>query len=127
MMSDLILFSFILLFLLLMTNTKIQFVKARTLAKKISATVIEYRLEKGPLRNDYTKLDYPYLKLDLPNTEDKEVKLHYANSLKKPFKIGEKIDVFWLENKLVYWNAYDNGFSKFLPKTWAFWRSEDNN
>ena len=66
-MSSFIFFIIIIIFLLFISNDKIQFLKARTLAEKISATVIEYRLEKGSLRNDYTKLDYPYVKLDLPN------------------------------------------------------------
>ena len=105
-----------------MTNIKIQFINARKKSKKITATVIEYGYEKGPLRNDYTMLYYPYVKLDLPDIEYRKIKLRYADNKNKPFKIGEKIDVFWYGNDLAYWNTYDKGFSKLLPEKWTFWK-----
>ena len=102
-----------------LTYTKIEFIKIRTDSKKISAEVIEYRREKGPMRNDYTKLDYPYVKI-LDNNEYTIKKLKYATSGNRPFEIGQKIDVFWYGNDLLYWNAYDNGINKYLPNKWNF-------
>ena len=101
-----------------LTYTKIEFLNLRTGCKKISAEVVEYRKEKGPMRNDYTELDYPYVKIDLENEEYIIRKLKYANSMNKPFDIGQKVDVFWYGSDLLYWNAYDNGINKYLPNKW---------
>lgn len=107
-------------FFFFLTHTKIEFINIRTGSKKISAEVVEYNKEKGAMRNDYTELDYPYVKIDLENEEYIIRKLKYANNWKKPFEIGQKIDVFWYENDLLYWNAYDNGINKYLPNKWNF-------
>ena len=72
------------------------------------------------MRNDYTELDYPYVKIDLENNQHTIRKLKYANSWNKPFKIGQKVDVFWYGNDLLYWNAYNNGINKYLPNKWNF-------
>lgn len=98
---------------------KITFLKNRNQSKKITAKVIEYRTEKSPMRNDYTMLSYPYVKIG----DDQDTilrKLRYANNFNKPFKIGEQIDVFWDGNDLMYWYAYDFGLYKYLPKSWNF-------
>ena len=106
--------------LIYMIHTKIQFVKLRSSALKIKAEVVEYRQEKGPMRNDYTKLNYPYVKIDLENGDYTIRRLRYADNISKPFKIGEVIYVFWYNNDLLYWNTYDRGWKKYLPEKWNF-------
>ena len=105
--------------LFFMTYHKIEFMKIRSTSKKISAVVIEYKKEKGPMRNDYTPLNYPYVKLDSDNN-NLIVKLRYANNLFEPFDIDEKIAVFWHEDDLLYWDAYNRGLNKYLPEKWNF-------
>ncbi|MEW7280054.1 hypothetical protein ABW636_15780 [Aquimarina sp. 2201CG1-2-11] len=94
------------------------FAKIRSGAEKIEAEVIKYVKEKGPMRNDYTRLYYPYVKIDLENDEYAIRKLRYADSSSKPFKIGEKIHVFWYNNDLLYWDTYNRGLYKLLPEKW---------
>ncbi len=108
---------FIIAFLIL-TNTKIEHLKARNKSKKIIAEVGEYRKEKGPMRNDFTLLNYPYVWIEVKNDEYKLFKLNYANNGTKPFYIGEKIPVFWQNDLLIYWDVYDKGIYKYLPKSW---------
>ncbi|WP_024771917.1 hypothetical protein [Aquimarina macrocephali] len=103
-----------------LTYTKIQFIKLRSNSLKIEAEVVEYRREKGPMRNDYTQLNYPYVKINLENEDYTIRKLRYADSLSKPFKIGEIIYVFWNDNDLLYWNTFDKGWKKHLPEKWNF-------
>ena len=119
-MAFLIILMAILVVLVYMTNEKILFTKDRANAKKIIAEVVEYRKEKVPIRNDYTLLNYPYVRIDLENEEYVLRKLRYADS-SFPFKVGEKINVFWLANDLLYWDAYNHGFNKYLPEKWDFW------
>ncbi|UTW67042.1 hypothetical protein KFE94_02705 [bacterium SCSIO 12643] len=83
------------------------------------ARVVEYRKEKVPIRNDYTRMDYPFVVL-LPDRDRIIRKLRYANSWSKPFEIGEEIDVFFNENDLLYWDAYEQGIYKYMPDTWRF-------
>ncbi|WP_348739208.1 hypothetical protein [Tenacibaculum sp. 190524A02b] len=90
----------------------------RNNSKKIYAEVVEYRKEKGSMRNDYTLLNYPYVKIETEKGEYIVVKLRFADNSSKPFKIGEKIVVFWYMDDLLYWNAYDNGLYKYLPESW---------
>ncbi len=47
----------LILILLFLTISKIGHIKLRNNSKKINAEVIEYRKEKGPMRNDYTLLN----------------------------------------------------------------------
>tara|TARA_R110002167_G_scaffold351737_1_gene564356 strand:+ start:4658 stop:5020 length:363 start_codon:yes stop_codon:yes gene_type:complete len=108
---------FIIIFLFL-TNSKIEHRKLRNSSKKIHAEVAEYRREKGPMRNDYTFLNYPYVRIETKKDEYILVKLSFANNANKPFYIGEKISVFWNNDYLLYWNAYENGLYKYLPESW---------
>ncbi len=103
-----------------LTYTKIEFVNLRNRSKKIVAKVVEYRKEKGPIRNDYTYLEYPYVKIDLEDADYTIRRLKYAKSGKKPFKIGQEVDVFWYGSNLLYWHAYDNGIHKYIPSKWNF-------
>jgi hypothetical protein len=118
MITILLTFSLIITIFLFLINEKIKFIQARKVSEKISATVIGYNKEKGPFRHDYTKLNYPYVIVELQNIEARGIKLHYANNMNENLKIGQKIDVFWLGNKLAYWYAYDEGWVKFLPGSW---------
>ncbi len=107
-------------FLIYLTHSKIQFIKQRSNSLKIKAEVVEYRREKGPMRNNYTLLNYPYVKIDLNSGDYTVRKLRYADSSSKPFKIGESVYVFWNENDLLYWNTFDRGLKKYLPEKWNF-------
>lgn len=83
--------------------------------EKLKAEVVEYRNEKSPMRNDYTQIPYPYVRIRTDRQGEKLVKLKYANSLYKPFKIGEEVEVFWYAGVLYFWHTYDKGITKFLP------------
>ena len=108
----------IIIIILFFTNSKIEHIKLRNKSKKINAEVIEYRREKGAMRNDYTLLNYPYVRIETEKNEHILVKLRFANNSSKPFKIGKKIFVFWNTSDLLYWNAYDKGLYKYLPESW---------
>lgn len=103
------------LFLLIAIYSKNSFLKIRSKSKKISAEVAEYRKERGSMRNDYTLFNYPFVRIEVGYQDFIIVKLNYANNWKNDFYIGEKVDVFWNEDKLLYWNAYDKGLYKYLP------------
>ena len=117
-MIGIVLFIIVLIFLNL-TYSKIKLLKIRDNSKKIIAELVEYREEKSSMRNDYTLLNYPYVRIKTENNEFRVVKLSYANNYSEPFKIGEKIPVFWYSDKLIYWNVYDKGVYKYLPKKWG--------
>ena len=103
-----------------MTMSKIRFLWLREGASKIKAQVIEYRKAKGPMRNDYTLLDYPYVKILTEGPDkDKVRRLKYTDSWRRPFKIGEVVDVFWSGDELLYWHAMENGLTKYLPSKWT--------
>ena len=104
---------------LFITNSKINYLKLRNNSKKINAKVVEYRKEKGPMRNDYTLLNYPYVRIDLEDGSYILQKLSYADNYSQPFQIGEEIPVFWNNEHLLYWNTYDKGFFKYFPENWS--------
>lgn len=87
------------LYLLFQWQGKVEFYKMKNGKEPLKAKVIEYRNEKSPMRNDYTQIPYPYVQTDSDNSKltklTKLTKLKYANSMSKPFKIGEDVDVFW--------------------------------
>lgn len=114
---------FLVAILLLLMHDKIKYIKLRNKAKKVSAEVVEYKKERGPFRNDFTLLNYPYVKIETEKDKHIIVKLRFANNWNKPFKIGEKIPVFWNESDLFYWNAYDRGLYKYLPESWRIFHS----
>jgi hypothetical protein len=87
----------------------------------LEAEVIEYRKEKVNIRNDYTRIYYPYARI--LNDEQhfgKNMLVRYANSWYKPFKIEERINVFWNNGELFYWNAMDHGIDSILPNKWPW-------
>ncbi len=98
----------------LMVYNKKHFYKIRSSSEILQAEVIEFRWEKGPIRNDYTKLCYPYVRI-LQGGNTSLIKLRFANNSSAPFEIGEVIDVFWHDNTLLYYHACDNGLMKFIP------------
>ena len=108
-------------FLLVKLNAKMHFLGLREGSEKIKAEVVEYRKEKGPIRNDYTMLNYPYVKIltDGPD-EGKIRRLRYATNWSKAFKVGQTVHVFWNAGELLYWDAMDKGIEKFLPSKWPW-------
>lgn len=108
---------FILLFGVYFTYEKVRYLKIKKESKKLSAKIILYKKEKGRMRNNYTKLYFPYV--EITNSET-IIKLHSANSATKDFKIGEIVDVFWYKNELLLWNEYERGFYKYLPSKLPF-------
>jgi hypothetical protein len=110
------------LFILFEWKNKIDFYKSRVGKERLKAIVVEYRKEKGPMRNDYTMIPYPYVIID--GDVSKLIRLKYASSVSKPFPIGEEVEVFFQAGILYYWGAYEKGLSKFLPSKWDFWSKE---
>lgn len=110
--------TFVLLLLIYNSYLKWKFNRIRSNSKKRKGHVVQYKKEEGPMRNDYTKLHYPYVKIDFQNKASKTYKLRYASSSSKPFKIGENIDVFLHENELFYWKTFETGLSRFIPDFW---------
>jgi len=102
--------------LVFLTQSKIDFIKNRAGCEKIVAEVMEYRKEKSPMRNDYTMLEYSYVKINSGSDGYILRKLRYAHNWGRSFKIGEFVDVFWLGGDLLYWNAFNNGVYKYLPE-----------
>ena len=95
---------------------KRSFLDSRDRSAKIIAEVIQYRAEKAPMRNDYTQLYYPYVRILSEGVDlGKVVRLKFANSWRKPFDIGEKVEVFWSGGELFYWSAFDRGIRKYIP------------
>ncbi|GAB5401328.1 MAG: hypothetical protein Aureis2KO_29130 [Aureisphaera sp.] len=106
--------------LIYLTNEKIRFINERKASKKLNAKVVSYISEKGPMRNDHTMLEYPYVKIG--SDEDSiPRKLKFANNITRSFELDEEINVFWSGTDLLYWNAYDKGLYKYLPEKWKFW------
>lgn len=106
-------------------HSKIKFVKQRESNRKLSAEVIEYRKEKSPMRNDYTRIPYPYVRIIDEEVSSELIKLKYSNSFKNPFQISDIVEVFWHEGTLFYWNAYDEGIMKYFPERWNFWLNKN--
>jgi len=120
-MPFLIFLAFVLIFIFFhFTNEKIEYYETRSKSKQLSVIVAEYRKERVSIRNDFTELEYPYVRIDLDDGEFILRKLSHANSFGKSFKIGQRIDVFWYGSDLLLWNAYDNGLYKYLPNKWNF-------
>ena len=92
---------------------KSRFLKIRNSSTKRSAKIIEFRKEKiQSLRNDYTKIYYPYISI---NNETELHRLSNANSWEKKYKINETIEVFNYGDKWIDWNTYNKGFYKLIP------------
>lgn len=112
---------FILIILLFRTKSKIEFLSQRNKSKMIEAEVVEYRKEKVPFRNNFARIDYPFVKILTSEIGDGRIyKLRYADSWNRTFKIGEHIQVFWLNGELMYWNAMDKGIDRILPQKWPW-------
>lgn len=89
------------------------FIKLRKNAQKQNATVVSFKKEKiQSLRNNFTKIEYPYIKLA---NEDAIVRLSNADSLFKLYKINEKVEVFHHQDKWLDWHMYDKGLYRFIP------------
>lgn len=106
------LLTILLILFIIQWKSKIDFTAMKKGKTPIKATVIEYRKRKSPMRNDYSKIPYPYVQIQ--HRYKNLTKLKYANSLFKPFKISEEVEVFLYNGTLYYWNAYDKGILKYL-------------
>jgi hypothetical protein len=83
------------IFLLVKAIEKVHFLDLREGSEKIKAEVIDYRKEKGPMRNDYTRLNYPYVKILTDGPDRGKVRrLRFATNWSKRFKKGQTIYVF---------------------------------
>jgi len=95
----------ILLIFIFQIIEKSRFLKIRNSSTKTSAKIIEFRKEKiKSLRNDYTKIYYPYISI---NNETELHRLSNANSWGKKYKINETIEVFNYDDKWIDWNTYN--------------------
>ena len=103
----------ILLIFIFQIFEKSRFLKIRNSSTKTSAKIIEFRKEKiKSLRNDYTKIYYPYISI---NNETELHRLSNANSWGQKYKINETIEVFNYGDKWIDWNTYNKGFYKLIP------------
>ncbi len=102
-------------------NKKVTFYNDRNGKKKIIGEFIKYEfVTRKVMRNEYHTSIYPFVKINLENGESGTFKLNFNNELAKSFKKGEKIELFWCNNELLYWKAYEVGILKYLPKKWIF-------
>ena len=100
-------------------NSKKSYYELREGREKLKAKVIEYKKYKSPMRNDFTQILYPHVIL-VNSDKQNSIRLKYTTYPKKPFEIGEEIDVFWNDKILCYWDSYDTGWQKKLPSNWDF-------
>lgn len=102
-------------------NKKISFYKDRNGKKKIIGEFVKYEhVTEQVLRNETETTIYPFVIINKGTEEAKVVKLNFTNAFGKSFKKGEKVELFWCNNKLLHWNAYEIGLLKFFPKKWFF-------
>ncbi|PWG04033.1 hypothetical protein [Polaribacter aquimarinus] len=102
-------------------NKKVIFYKDRNGKEKIIGEFIKYEsVTEKVLRNENHTSFYPFVKINLENGESGVFKLNFRNQLGKSFNKGEKIELFWCNNELLYWKAYEVGILKYLPKKWLF-------
>ena len=103
------------------SHKKITFYKNRIGKKKIPAEFIEYKwITIQVSRNDYHTYQYPFVEIYEEGKSLGSFELNFKNFMSKEFMKGEKIDMFWDNNELLHWNAYDVGIMKYIPKKWPF-------
>ncbi|CAL2105561.1 conserved hypothetical protein [Tenacibaculum sp. 190524A02b] len=102
-------------------NKKVTFYKDRNGKEKIIGEFIKYEsVTQKVMRNEYRTSVYPFVKIYLENGESGIFKLNFNNELGKAFNKGEKIELFWSNNELLYWKEYEVGILKYLPEKWMF-------
>lgn len=102
-------------------NKKITFYKDRNGKKIIVGEFVKYEfVTEKVLRNESHTSRYPFVKINQGTEGVGIYKLNFQNELAKSFRKGEKIELFWCNNKLLYWNAFDIGIMKYFPKKWLF-------
>lgn len=102
-------------------HTKVKFYQLRANKSKLNATVVEYRYERiETKRNNYLYISYPYVRLDTNSSQLELVKLKYRGF--PPLKKGATVQVFWMDQFVFLWNAYDRGLNHLLPGNWHFWK-----
>jgi len=100
-------------------NEKISFYKDRIGRKKIIGEFVKYEYVTVKVkRNEYNTSSYPFVKINESTDKDRIFKLNYNNLVTKEFRKGEEVELFWSNNELLYWNAYDVGIMKYFPKKW---------
>ncbi|MFK8059881.1 MAG: hypothetical protein AB8B78_07300 [Polaribacter sp.] len=102
-------------------NKKITFYKNRNGKEKVVGEFLKYKsVTEKVLRNEYHTSIYPFVKINQGTENVGIFRLNFKNKLRKSFRKGEKIELFWCNNQLLYWNAYEIGILKFIPKKWLF-------
>ena len=100
-------------------NKKVTFYKDRNGKKKIVGEFVKYEsVTVKVLRNEYHTSIYPFVKINQGTEGVGTYKLNFQNELAKSFKKGEEIELFWCDNELLYWKAFDVGIMKYFPKKW---------
>jgi len=108
-------------FLIYLWHKKTTFYKSRVGKKMVIGEFVKYKMvTEKVLRNEYHTTEYPFVRICQGIDDVGIFKLNFNNFLAKKFKEGEKIELFWSNNKLFYWNAYDIGVMKYFPKTGFF-------
>ncbi len=109
------------LILLYLVKLKSIFYEDREGKKKIEATFEKYEsVTEKVSRNEYATRRYGYVRIN--NNEGSSIlaRLNSASFLEKEFRRGEKLDVFWSNNRLLYWHTYDIGLMKYFPSKSTF-------
>ena len=102
-------------------NKKVTFYQDRNGKEKIVGEFVKYEsVTVKVLRNEYHTSTYPFVKIKQGNKDVGIFKLDFKNEIAKSFRKGEKVELFWCYNELLYWNTYEIGIFKFLPKKWLF-------
>ena len=102
-------------------NEKIAFYNDRDGRKKIIGEFVKYESVTVKVRRNHSSTStFPFVTLDNSTDADRIFKLNFQNSVMKEFKKGEKVELFWSNNELLYWNAYNIGIMKYFPKSWFF-------
>ena len=101
-------------------NKKVIFYRDREGKEKVIAEFVKYEwISEKVMRNENHTSSYPFVKIN-QGEESLLFRLNFKNEVAKSFRKGEKIEVFWCNNELLYWNAYEIGILKFFPRKWLF-------
>lgn len=110
--------------ILLNWKEKVDFYIIRKGKKAIIGQVLKYQKVQTKQRGRLEIYHHPHV--EVPNVKNRLIKLNYPNiwSPVRPFKIGEEVKVFYYGGQLFYWDSFNRGISKFLPKIWEFWKKD---
>jgi len=112
-----------LVYLIILTDKKIEHLKIRKGKEKLPAMLHSYETETKEIsRNHFHTSEYAKVTLLNKNGEEITVKLNYSGVgfLYKPFNEDDIIYVFWYAGELYYWYDYQDGLFMYLPSKWPF-------